>query len=74
MLRSKGRPPRLLKTKETGILIRPGDVIEVNSAGGGGWGRPSRRSADARARDRLDGFTNGSPSVRGKKKKTRKRS
>ena len=56
VLRSKGRPPRTLKTKETGIVIRPGDVIEVHSAGGGGWGPPSRRSAAARARDALYGL------------------
>ncbi|HUI18177.1 MAG TPA: hydantoinase B/oxoprolinase family protein [Alphaproteobacteria bacterium] len=57
VLRSKGRPPRALKTKEIGIVIRPGDIIEVHSAGGGGWGPPSRRTRAARARDELDGFT-----------------
>ncbi|WP_337996047.1 hydantoinase B/oxoprolinase family protein [Oleispirillum naphthae] len=43
---------RRLKTKETGIEIRPGDVLEVRSGGGGGWGPPSRRTAVARRRDR----------------------
>jgi N-methylhydantoinase B len=30
---------RVLKTKEVGVEIGPGDVIEVHSGGGGGWGK-----------------------------------
>ena len=30
-----------LKTKETGIVLRPGDVLHAHSGGGGGWGDPS---------------------------------
>ncbi len=56
VLRSKGRPPRVLKTKETGIEIRTGDVLDVKSGGGGGWGAPAKRVADAKARDRLNGL------------------
>jgi N-methylhydantoinase B len=48
---SPGRPVRVLRTKEAGIEIRPGDCLEVRSAGGGGYGPPERRSAEARARD-----------------------
>ena len=44
-----GRPARVLKTKETGIEIRPGDVLEVRSGGGGGWGTATRSDATARA-------------------------
>jgi len=55
-LQSAGRPDRVLKTKETGIVLRPGDVINVHSGGGGGWGQASLRSAAARARDRVLGF------------------
>ena len=51
ILHSKGRPSRDLGTKETGIVLRPGDVIEVHSGGGGGWGPPAERTAQARARD-----------------------
>lgn len=56
VLHSDGRPDRPLKTKEVGIVIRPGDVIEAHSGGGGGFGDPATRSPEARARDRLLGF------------------
>jgi N-methylhydantoinase B len=55
-LLSEGRPPRVLRTKETGIEIRPGDCLEVRSGGGGGWGPPAKRSQEARAHDRLQGL------------------
>jgi len=55
-LLSAGRAPRELRTKEVGIEIGPGDCLEVRSAGGGGWGAPSRRSQAARDRDRLQGL------------------
>ena len=55
-LLSEGRPPRELRTKETGIEIRPGDCLEARSAGGGGFGPPSKRSQAARERDRLQGL------------------
>jgi N-methylhydantoinase B len=55
-LLSAGREPRELRTKEVGIEIGPGDCLEVRSAGGGGWGAPSRRSQAARDRDCLQGL------------------
>jgi N-methylhydantoinase B len=55
-LRSKGRKPRTLKTKEVGIVVRPGDVFEVRSGGGGGWGAPQERTPQARAQDEMLGF------------------
>jgi N-methylhydantoinase B len=55
-LLSEGREPRTLRTKEVGIEIRPGDCLEVRSSGGGGWGDASRRSEDARRRDRERGL------------------
>jgi N-methylhydantoinase B len=54
---SEGREPRVLRTKEVGIEIHPGDCIEVRSSGGGGWGTPAKRSAAARVRDREQGLT-----------------
>jgi len=48
---SEGREPRVLRTKEVGIELRPGDCLEIRSSGGGGWGPPSKRSAEARRRD-----------------------
>jgi N-methylhydantoinase B len=58
-LLSKGKPPRTLRTKEVGIEILPGDCLEVRSAGGGGWGPPTKRSKAARDRDRLQGLVAG---------------
>ena len=52
-LRSRGGQTRVLKTKEVGIVVRPGDVFLVESSGGGGYGparRRSRRGAPAATR------------------------
>ena len=51
-----GRRTRVLKTKEVGVPVRPGDVFLVESSGGGGYGPPAKRSARARAADRANGF------------------
>jgi N-methylhydantoinase B len=58
-LLSKGKPPRVLKTKEVGIPVRPGDVFFVESSGGGGYGPPRERPAAARAADVVNGFVSG---------------
>jgi len=55
-LQSAGRPDRPLETKETGIVLRPGDVVHAHSGGGGGWGEPELRTAWERARDVELGF------------------
>jgi N-methylhydantoinase B len=39
---------RPLKTKEVGVRIEPGDVIDVHSGGGGGWGTPDGTPEGAR--------------------------
>jgi N-methylhydantoinase B len=52
---SRGRA-RVLKTKEVGIPVRPGDVFLVESSGGGGYGPPSRRPREARQRDVANGL------------------
>ena len=49
-LRSRGRRDRVLKTKEVGIPVRPGDVFLVESGGGGGYGDPRQRDAPRPAR------------------------
>jgi N-methylhydantoinase B len=59
VLRSRGRPARVLRTKETGIEIRPGDVFRILSGGGGGWGSARERTAAARRADRRDGLVSG---------------
>ena len=55
-LQSAGRADRAIKTKETGIVLRPGDVLHVHSGGGGGWGEARLRTAAARAQDLALGF------------------
>ena len=60
-LLSEGREPRVLRTKEVGIELRPGDCLEIRSSGGGGWGPPAKRSAEARARDREQGLLTERP-------------
>lgn len=47
---------RRLKSKQVEIDIQPGDVLIVQSAGGGGFGPPHRRSGTARQRDRAEGL------------------
>ena len=49
---SEGRPPRPLAGRGSRIELRPGDCLEIRSSGRGGWGSPSERSPEARARDR----------------------
>ena len=56
ILRSGNRRPRTIKTKEVGIVIRPGDVFDIESGGGGGWGDPAMRKKEARDRDFRNGF------------------
>jgi N-methylhydantoinase B len=56
VLRMADGGERVLRTKEVGIPIRPGDVIIARSGGGGGWGDPALRGAEERARDLALGF------------------
>src|SRR3954465_2826008 len=53
---SAGRAPRILRTKEVGVELLPGDCLEIRSSGGGGWGPPARRLPRARQRDREQGL------------------
>ncbi|HEX3536995.1 MAG TPA: hydantoinase B/oxoprolinase family protein [Stellaceae bacterium] len=56
MLYSGNQAARPIKTKETGLVIRPGDRLVLESGGGGGWGDPAKRPADDRVRDAESGF------------------
>ena len=60
-LNSKERPPRAIKTKETGLVIRPGDVLVLESGGGGGWGKAADRDPAAVTRDADNGFISPPP-------------
>ncbi|MGH7731663.1 MAG: hydantoinase B/oxoprolinase family protein, partial [Candidatus Eiseniibacteriota bacterium] len=61
-----GRRGRVLKTKEVGITVQPGDVFVVESSGGGGYGPPARRRADARAADVANEFVSPRAGSRGR--------
>jgi N-methylhydantoinase B len=52
---SRGRT-RVLKTKEVGIPVLPGDLFLVESSGGGGYGDPRERASEAHAEDVANGF------------------
>ncbi|HWD57391.1 MAG TPA: hydantoinase B/oxoprolinase family protein [Stellaceae bacterium] len=56
LLYSGNADPRAIRTKETGLVIRPGDRLVLESGGGGGWGDPARRSDAERTRDAVEGF------------------
>ncbi len=56
MLYSDSRPPRAIRTKETGLVIRPNDVLILKSGGGGGWGDAAQRDPAAIASDIENGF------------------
>jgi len=58
-LYSEGREPRAIRTKETGLVIRPGDRLVLESGGGGGWGNAAERTAKDRVRDTESGFVRG---------------
>jgi 5-oxoprolinase (ATP-hydrolysing) len=45
-----------LRSKQTGVLVKPGDVIRVLSAGGGGVGNPAEREPERVEDDRLNGY------------------
>ena len=47
-------PPHV--SKDQGITMQAGDVIEVFTPGGGGYGDPARRSPQAREYDRRQGY------------------
>ncbi len=55
-LRKADGTERLLRTKEVGVEIQPGEVLEIRSAGGGGWGEPSKRDPALIARDQEEGL------------------
>jgi N-methylhydantoinase B len=57
MMLNPGRPEeRRLSSKVIGLVLRRGDVIRLEGAGGGGFGDPSLRDPLAAARDKSEGF------------------
>lgn len=56
MLKRADGSETALKTKDVGINLAPGDVLEIHSSGGGGWGSPSERPPELISRDRQLGL------------------
>jgi N-methylhydantoinase B len=52
---ARGDARRDLKGKET-VRLEPGDVVLIETSGGGGYGDPAARPADLVARDRREGY------------------
>jgi N-methylhydantoinase B len=59
LMRAPGHRPKPMKTKQEGLDVPAGTVFEVHSGGGGGWGDPAARTAEARTSDRRDGYVTG---------------
>ena len=51
-----GGAETVLRTKQTGVVVKPGDRIIALSSGGGGYGDPSHRSSDAKKWDNRNGY------------------
>ena len=51
-----GGAPRVLKTKEVGIVMSKGDWLHIRSAGGGGFGNSAERTDAEVAKDVRDGL------------------
>jgi N-methylhydantoinase B len=50
-----GPNERVIRGKET-VALRQGDLVLIETCGGGGYGPPSERAPEARARDRREGY------------------
>jgi N-methylhydantoinase B len=52
-----GRPDeRVLRPLSDGNMVKRGDIVRIETGGGGGWGHPFDREADAVLRDVSGGF------------------
>lgn len=45
-----------LPSKVSGLELKRGDRVRLETSGGGGWGNPSERSIQARTKDELGGY------------------
>ena len=52
----RGSERTVLPTKTSGLFLRAGDVLEIETAGGGGYGDPLEREVDLVARDVREGL------------------
>jgi N-methylhydantoinase B len=59
-----GRPDEhILKPLSDGNMVKRGDVVRVETGGGGGWGHPFDREADRVAADVRDGFVSATSAL-----------
>tara|TARA_Y100001934_G_scaffold11060_1_gene14007 strand:+ start:3029 stop:4708 length:1680 start_codon:yes stop_codon:yes gene_type:complete len=57
LIHNPGTPEeRNLKSKMIGIILKRGDVLRTQGAGGGGWGNPADRDPALAERDRKEGY------------------
>lgn len=59
LLHPPGAESVVLASKSEGVPVPAHSTFEIHSGGGGGWGPPGERAADARDRDRRDGLVSG---------------
>lgn len=52
-----------LPSKISGVALKRGDRIRLETSGGGGWGRPDDRAGDLRQRDLEGGYVTAAKSV-----------
>lgn len=50
-----------LPSKISGVALKRGDRIRLETSGGGGWGKAGERSAEDRERDRVGGYVTDGP-------------
>ncbi len=59
LLRLRAGEETPIPPKSDGVLLRRGDIIRLETSGGGGFGNPERRDPVAAARDRALGYVTG---------------
>lgn len=55
---------QILDSKIAGVVLARGETLRIETAGGGGFGRPERRQAEALAADLIDGLVTHAAAVR----------
>ncbi|MCU0983421.1 MAG: hydantoinase B/oxoprolinase family protein [Acetobacteraceae bacterium] len=59
LTRVRGGEETPIAPKSDGVALRRGDIVRLETSGGGGFGDPTHRDATAAARDRSLGYTAG---------------
>ena len=63
LLQREGEAPRDV-SKEKGIRLMPGDLLTVETGGGGGYGPPAERALEAIQKDVDDGYVSAASAMR----------